>query len=705
MNRSQTQIMTVYAPGALFTYEGGLGCCVAIPEPASFTPKSPTIPQQLFESLQEFISSWYLRAKGCRDTPEVLPQQCLDDVFMNNQEQPWLDPARFELTQPSRIGFRPDPLVFACSVCGLITEFSDVVDLHRRWPAELSRIGCPGSEGTHHKFQQRDVVFAHWSGNYSGLSPSRLLAGANGRVDLVRKCQNCDGQEYRLLRKTSPFFGDWRFECTTCLSKTEIVRADRETQELLLLANPDAGGRSLPREYNMLPVSYRASSVFNVQRDTFILFKNADVSGLLSASRRPELISLLMKQFEFPGTPLTHDEVERQLRSNGRIKDADDYLGIVETMAVVPSKHQRALDKVLNEMLSRFQADGLVTRQQDDCPLLMSQVESSPNWARRYNPVRLAVEHQAFYEETISRQANDPVLPSVSVRNADICSIEDEKARVEYVAHVETSLATLGIGDMVFIRSLDLCEFSFGYTRVSVSPSTTQKDLAMPVRLKAFDYVERGKRPIYVLEQKNEAFYIRLEEARVRDWLAQNFIVDVSGLGDSGRLGGRYLLEYQDFGMFLDGYKERSSEATKPRSAPSYIYLLLHTFAHHFSQILVEYSGLEHGSLGEYIFPADLAFLVYRRGMTPDLGNLSAMWRNFGPVILDDLLSDRRLKCDSGSLCDHRGAACPACIMAPEVCCLAGNHLLCRSTLRGGMPPGWDLVKTPLHPYFNGKPA
>jgi hypothetical protein len=122
--------------------------------------------------------------------------------------------------------------------------------------------------------------------------------------------------------------------------------------------------------------------------------------------------------------------------------------------------------------------------------------------------------------------------------------------------------------------------------------------------------------------------------------------------------------------------------------------------AHHFGQALVEYSGLEHGSLGEYLFPADLAFLVYRRGMTPDLGNLSAMWRNCGHAVLDHLLSDRALKCDSGSLCDQRGGACPACIMAPEVACLAGNNLLSRSALRGGPPPGWDSDRRPLVGYF-----
>jgi hypothetical protein len=121
---------------------------------------------------------------------------------------------------------------------------------------------------------------------------------------------------------------------------------------------------------------------------------------------------------------------------------------------------------------------------------------------------------------------------------------------------------------------------------------------------------------------------------------------------------------------------------------------------HHLTQALVEYSGLEHGSLGEYIFPADLSFLVYRRGMTPDLGNLSAMWRNYGVTILEDLLSDRSLRCDAGSLCDQRGGACPACIMAPEIACVTSNNLLCRAALNGGPAPGWDLVRDELVGYL-----
>jgi len=112
------------------------------------------------------------------------------------------------------------------------------------------------------------------------------------------------------------------------------------------------------------------------------------------------------------------------------------------------------------------------------------------------------------------------------------------------------------------------------------------------------------------------------------------------------------------------------------------------------------------GSLGEYIFPADLAFVVYRNGTTMDLGNLSALWRNAGTAMLTAMLGSKATQCGTGSLCTERGGACPDCVMMPETSCVASNKLLSRSVLRsiGGRPrldkrgvpiPGYlDMVKS-----------
>lgn len=701
MHRSRTQIATSYAPGALFTYEGGLGCCVSVALSAPVTPSSPAIQKQLFEHLSEFVESWFHRAMNCRPNPPVLPEQCIDAAFLNHQNEPSVDPGKFVLNQPSRIGFLPDPLVFVCSDCGRLAEFGDVEDLHRRWSQARDRKDCAVSDSRRHNWRQVDVVYAHWSGNYCGLSPYRWVMAPDGRVNQIKKCQNCGQEEFQLVTKGSPFFSDWRFQCVQCLATKEVVQADRETLELLK-PRMDAGYGNEPKEWNMLPVSYRASSVHYAQTDSFILFRDAEVTTLLTAVRRQDLISRLMELYKFPGTPLTHEEVLRQLKENGRNQEAKNYKGLLDILTAVPSAAMKeTMERELNEKRASFERDGLITKQHQESQILTAQVENNQNWARRYNPIRLAVEHASLRSQVIDRQGTAPNLPAISVLNPEVCDIDsaDAKERASYETTVQHHLAQLGVDDLVLLRGLEICEFSFGYTRVSSTPHTRIKEREMPVRLRAFEYVEKKKRPIYLLEQKNEGFYIRLNEARVIGWLSQNGLGELLPPRDGMTLGGLLIENYEDFGRFLEGYRERTTPPT-PRSLPNYIFLLLHTMAHHFAHAVVEYSGLEHGSIGEYLFPADLAFLVYRRGMTPDLGNLSAMWRNHGLTLLEQLLSDRSLKCDGGSLCDQRGGACPACIMAPEVACIAGNNLLSRAALAGGVPPGWDADRTSLTGFF-----
>jgi hypothetical protein len=144
-----------------------------------------------------------------------------------------------------------------------------------------------------------------------------------------------------------------------------------------------------------------------------------------------------------------------------------------------------------------------------------------------------------------------------------------------------------------------------------------------------------------------------------------------------------------------------TASRVRRRDIASLTYLLLHSMAHHVMHGIARFSGLDLGSLSEVIFPADLAFIVHRRGMTEDLGNISSMWRDQNSAFLRYLVARRELRCGSGTLCDQRGGACPACIMIPETSCIAGNQLLSRSVLVGGRAPPWDVDQSPLIGYFD----
>jgi hypothetical protein len=175
-------------------------------------------------------------------------------------------------------------------------------------------------------------------------------------------------------------------------------------------------------------------------------------------------------------------------------------------------------------------------------------------------------------------------------------------------------------------------------------------------------------------------------------------------------LGGRLIEDFADmqndrdtrFSRFLDEYRKESAVT---RRAAAHVFTLLHTAAHHLITVASSMSGLDFGSFGEHLFVPDLAFLVYRRGTTMDLGNLSSMWRErgnpmFGNDVLERLNDPSSLRCGSESVCNHRGGACPDCLLIPETACLTRNELLSRSVLVGRGKPRWDASPDTMVGYL-----
>ena len=76
---------------------------------------------------------------------------------------------------------------------------------------------------------------------------------------------------------------------------------------------------------------------------------------------------------------------------------------------------------------------------------------------------------------------------------------------------------------MGLIREFELCRFSFGYSRMESTPVLRDKrGMDMPVRLNLFPPVRQNdsmRYPVYVVQQGNEAIYVRLKEEQVLEWL------------------------------------------------------------------------------------------------------------------------------------------------------------------------------------------
>jgi hypothetical protein len=249
------------------------------------------------------------------------------------------------------------------------------------------------------------------------------------------------------------------------------------------------------------------------------------------------------------------------------------------------------------------------------------------------------------------------------------------------VQTTQRAMDHLGVVRMGLIAKFDLCKFSCGYTRISDQPTVRRHDRQMPVKLNLFEPVEHGsekKHPIYVLEQSNEAYYFKLDQGIVRQWLQQERL----GCSDVGLLAqhpdnfGAAMLSSAEV---MRGYLEEHDRKRAP-TVYTVTYTLVHSYAHHVMQAISQFSGLDVGSMGEYLFPGDLAFVVYRNGMTLDLGDLSALWRNHHEAFLSHL---RNYPTSLGCSCMTKGGACPDCLMIPEVSCLTANKYLGRSVLIG----------------------
>jgi hypothetical protein len=688
----------------MFTWEGGKGACISVPTADGIAidfSAQQTRRDQIVDTLTEFCQTWLSRGLAIQRPAPVYETQLLDSCFHNPtlSGMASIDIAldRFEFLRPEKMGYIPGPLVYRCDRCEVVREFvSPAHQVADPLPSECSING----ESHNSVWRQLDVVYVHWSGTLEGLSPFHYTTDRDGTVRKIPRCK-CGAEEFRLFKQGNQF-SRWRFKCTGCSAEREVYQTDPFSLNLLKPLM-DAQVPHQWSEINMIPVSYRASPVFYVQTARFIVFDHdPDVVTLMSPTRGADLTGRIASLHGFAGAEPTFERIREQLSQKG----AQALFGPYEMMREEERKARAAGNGVMAEQYSRFAQDmlkswyeaGTVVRDAEPSPLLEERIAERNGFARRYDPIRSTIEHEA-----LRRRKVEPTGEAADLRksHADFCPEHGHADLVKvYEQRVARDLGRAGIADARLIRNLDMVEFSFGFSRVSATPETLQKDIRMPVRLMGFPRLQNSKRPIYVIEQQNEALYFRLDAAAVSAFLAANGVLPAPPVAPK-TLGGILIENYVDFKRFLQDFSVRDVEArVRGRDVASMMYLLLHTMSHQVMHGISRLSGLDLSSLSEVIFPADLAFLVHRRGMTEDLGNISSMWRDQNSAFLRYLVSRRELRCGSGTLCDHRGGACPACIMIPETSCVANNQLLSRSVLVGGRAPLWDEVQTRLTGYY-----
>lgn len=725
MTRSRNQLATAYAPESFFTFEGGLGACIsrsAAGEPIQLSDPTKDL---IFERMNEIGRAWFGSAMSARDgdasKPQVTPPQCVDQVLLDPTRSQFQLPGegRIYLCRPSHMEYTPAPLNFVCRTCGMFKDYESLYDLDRDLQ-NLVPAHCANPKAKARcDWEQLDVIFVHWSGSWEAAFPGQWQwSDKDAKVVKRRDTCICGSHSFRLNRRSAGI-GDWFFECAVCDKplSPKWLQNDRDT---LRIIGPGMGPERLT-EVRMQATPYRASSAYYVKSDLFIDFKEGTQQLLtrLRPGREEDLKDFLAKRYGFAAKAITDDDVEVACAGKPECaRDLADYQLAVNTVRTV--EEQMATQTEAARTMFRSLLDiayGNKQRIIDDLrrrSILLPTV-SLPStvtfnlanrqtlFASKFDPFRLAVEHAALQETNleVETRTNGQRRYVPFTRLDEDLAPEDLGETNRKQEETRVLLNQLGIADMGLIREFDLCKFSFGYSRMESTPILRDKrGMDMPVRLNMFPPVKQNdsmKYPVYVVQQGNEALYVRLNQELVLDWLSSMKCSDMFVLNPGEKVGAGILGAAQRMGPFLD----KLTESDNP-PVYYYLYTLLHSYSHLLMKHVSEYSGLDLGSLGEYIFPADLAFVVYRSGTTMDLGNLSAMWRNSGTALLTAMLSSKATLCGTGSLCTHRGGACPDCVMVPETSCIAGNKLLSRSVLRSvGGRPRFDKREEPIPGFLN----
>lgn len=712
IQRSRSQLLTSYAPGTFFAFEGGTGAYRVYPVSVSEALVAQETETQIVERIVETAASWLERARQAANDPEkpITPAMCVDSSLLNiegNGIRNDLE-SKLGLVIPERVDYAPEPLTMYCSKCGLIRTFKNLRKMHAdldclkgekcAHPNGPAACGFDGNSRLPCYWYQLDVIFIHWSGEALGAMPEQFWwSQTKGDVVLPPSlCIRC-GCNQVVLKRNSPRIGHWNFACAKCGNPTgRWLQNDQFTLRQFKEQSKDR-----IKEARMEPVSFRATSVTYPQTDRIIDFSGQDILKLINDDT--ELINEIANRFGYDRLEISLSEIKEKLTSYPEEQNnLKEYKACLEFCSrnEACSTMRSVAQKNAEEIYKKWGEKGFIQSSARVPEGIHQKIRLRKDLPSKFDSFRLFAEHLSLEKESlkggfIKKTKKKHYVP---FDNPDEDLIH--KPLVNKEGRVKQLLECMGVEQMGLIRKFKLCFFSFGYTRRHPAPVLRNNNkIDVPVRLCMFDKInvaEVKKHPVYVLRQENEAIYVRLSEEKVREFILDLGCKNAEQFKD-GPMGSRILENMYPMTMFLDNLPKKDG-----RSDPYLaVYTLLHTMAHHIIHTVSEFSGLDLGSLGEYIFPADLAFVIYRNGMTMDLGNLSSMWRNNGLSFLNRILEPKSLSCGLGMLCENRGGACPDCIMVPEVTCIAQNKLLSRSILKGGSGPREGGFGPSIKGFFN----
>lgn len=713
MTRSVGQLASSYAPMRHFAFESGLGVCLAVPAPASEASLPQGTQRQIRARLREATTAWFQQGQSFLASQSTAREQMLRryildaSLYDDANERFEFRPDIFGFVAPTRMGYEPSPTTLACGTCGLLKacrDANDMLEHLRAAAAECQDPRTPGRPPSQCEWRQFEPICVHPAGSWRALG-TEVTDVDNGVIYKRRTvCESCGSTRFRVDTKKVAL-SSWFLRCAACGVKHNLPWTDHDEDYLGLLGHPEIA----LEDARMEKISYGASVAHMPQSETFVDLPDADALRILEPDRVDELRRFLGQHCGYLESPPTPQEALKELQRKGEgaqrlATRIGDLLQVIETIGGLAASTAAPLVRQLDAAVAEAREQNFIVANVALPAELELKVRTrNTMWASRFDPLRLAAEHAALARTKLAggEEGARAAFVPFSTPDSRLSPWRSAEEEVLESPVVEAAFRALSIARAGLIPKFQLCRFSYGYSRTSSSPLPQRG--RVPVRLKLFPKTVVGElgnvHPVYVLRQMNEAFYFQLDEAKVISWLQSLNSQDAGLLTSEPSLAGALLVSAHPMNRFLTEHDRSSpAEGYRPPHLYAATYGLLHSMAHHVMRTMARLSGLDEGGLGEYLFPIDLAFVIYRSGMTMDLGDLSSLWRNAWRPFLAELRSySTSLGCNVGSLCGEQGGACPDCLMIPEVSCVASNRYLSRSLLTGeGRPTFMDFP--PGHP-------
>jgi hypothetical protein len=528
----------------------------------------------------------------------------------------------YAVGSPREVKFTPYPQVFSCRKCTRTARFTDLL---RRGDAATGNCSACGSSMNRLRYVQ-----AHNCGRLE---------------EVFLPQQNCPrGHTTKDLAFYDPGrVKQARWFCAACNSD---IQALRMTPCKCAYNDSLPPGRQADKYLKVIPTG--DPSLYTPHTVAFISFPDEAADRLRTA---PEATSLMLARlWGLLSTPV--GETIRAREEIGKSAGDDTTTQMVEALRKFDPNHElvRSFDAKKAKPAGQEALDRVAT--------LLAPTGGLDGGA----PRRWLIEHITLLDKTNLSSAAD--VAAVQRRRGD------EKGANDLEGALSKSRQLLGIRQVRVINDFPLSLCAFGYTRTSRDPSRTV--------INPFPVDDRGKVPLFALSAETEALWFELDPCRVVEWLIENGLFSGSVPTTGEEAWARVYAE-------IPGLRSaRHEPAYNSRDAVA-VRTLLHTLSHVFLR-RIEWSGFSPSSVGEYLLPGSLSFILYaNRYAETKIGGLTTLFEQRLSTWLWDAVQSGH-ECIYDPICGDDGGSCAGCTHR-EHNCVAFNRELSRATVYGGPTP------------------